>query len=170
MCYNGLGDIKMVLEIVERLKEKKLTIAAMESCTGGGLANALTNIEGASDVISFSAVTYSNAYKVKMGVNSKTIDKYSVYSFEVSDEMSFNISNFAGSDIGVGITGKLNRADKNNLYGKDNIVYISVYDRKTKKYYHKMVEATRASRALNKDLVIENVCEVIDEVLNNLET
>ena len=58
----------------------------MESCTGGGMANAITNIAGSSDVLKFSAVTYSNEFKIKMGVNKSTIDKFSVYSMEVARE------------------------------------------------------------------------------------
>ncbi len=67
-------------EIIEILTERNETIATMESCTGGGVANAITNIEGSSNVLKFSAVTYSNEYKIKMGVDSKVIDEYSVYS------------------------------------------------------------------------------------------
>ena len=66
----------------------------MESCTGGGVANAITNCEGASEILKFSAVTYSNEYKIKMGVSSEVIDKYTVYSMETADEMSKNITKF----------------------------------------------------------------------------
>ena len=71
-------------EVVKILTEKHKTIATMESCTGGGVVNAITNIEGASEVLKFSAVTYSNEYKIKMGVDSQIIDKYSFYSMETS--------------------------------------------------------------------------------------
>lgn len=152
-------------EIVKVLTEKKLTISAMESCTGGGFSNALTNIEGASDVTKFSAVTYANEYKVKMGVNKDVIDKYSVYSFEVADEMSRNISKFSNADIGVGITGKLNRVDKNNPFGKDNVVFVSVYEKKNDKYYHSLVEAIESSRDKNKKLVIDEVAKILTEIL-----
>ena len=69
-------------EVIELLKKKGLTISTMESCTGGGVVNALTNVPGASEVLQFSAVTYSNEYKVKMGVSKEIIDKYSVYGFK----------------------------------------------------------------------------------------
>jgi nicotinamide mononucleotide (NMN) deamidase PncC len=55
-------------EIVSILNDRNETIATMESCTGGGVANQITNIEGASNVLKFSAVTYSNEYMIKMGV------------------------------------------------------------------------------------------------------
>ena len=98
----------------------------MESCTGGALVNEITNIEGASNVLKYSAVTYSNEFKIKMGVSEETIDKYSVYSLEVARKMSKQISLFADSNYGVGITGKLSRPDENNLYGDDNTVFVSI--------------------------------------------
>ena len=66
-------------QIINLLKEKNKTISTMESCTGGGVANAITNIEGASEVLRFCAVTYSNEYKIKMGVSEEVINTYSVY-------------------------------------------------------------------------------------------
>ncbi len=165
MGYNNVGDIMKIKDLVLKLIDKEKTISSMESCTGGGFANEITNIEGASDILKFSAVTYSNEYKIKMGVSKELIDKYSVYSFEVSDSMALNISEFTNSDFGVGITGKLNRVDKNNPYGEDNVVFVSVFDRENKKYYHRLVEAVRDSRCNNKELVIENVCDIFEELL-----
>ena len=152
-------------ELVEKLIEKKKTVATMESCTGGGVANAITNIEGASEILKFSAVTYSNEYKMKMGVSEEIIDKYSVYSEECSIEMSKNISLFAGSDYGIGITGKLNRVDINNPYGEDNVVFISIYDKENDKFYNEKLEATLGSRSENKELVINKIIEMMKDVL-----
>lgn len=148
-------------ELVQKLIDKGITISTMESCTGGGVANGITNVEGASEVLKFSAVTYSNEYKIKMGVSEEIIDKYSVYSQETANEMSKNISKFAGSDIGVGITGKLNRVDKNNPFGKDNLVFVSVYDSRDDKFYNKEIEAVLGSRKENKELVIDTIIKMI---------
>lgn len=141
-------------ELVDILKNNNKTISTMESCTGGALASSITDIEGASDVLKFSAVTYSNEYKIKMGVSSKIIDEYSVYSMETAREMARNISNFSNSDYGVGITGKLNRIDKNNLYGADNVVFISIYDRNLDYYHDLNIEVKEGSRRENKEVVI----------------
>lgn len=154
-----------IRDLVNELIDKNITIASMESCTGGGFANSITNIEGASDILKFSAVTYSNEYKIKMGVPEEIIDKYSVYSFEVSDSMALNISRFSHSDLGVGITGKLNRVDKNNPFGEDNVVFVSVFDKKKNKYYREKIEAICESRSKNKDLVITKICEMIREII-----
>ena len=153
-------------EVIKILTEKNKTIATMESCTGGGVANAITNIEGASDILKFSAVTYSNEYKIKLGVSSDTIDKYSVYSMEVAKEMALNISKFANSNYGVGITGKLNRVDKNNPYGSDNVTFVSIYDKDNDNYYDFTVKATESTRALNKEFIINKIIDKLLEVIN----
>ena len=63
--------------IIDKLYKKGKYISTMESCTGGGLVNTLTSIEGASNVLKYSAVTYSNEFKIKMGVDKKVIEKKS---------------------------------------------------------------------------------------------
>lgn len=151
--------------VIKILTEENKTISTMESCTGGGLANAITNIEGASEVLKFSAVTYSNLYKIKMGVSSDIIDKYSVYSIETAMEMSKNISLFTNSNYGIGITGKLNRVDINNLYGSDNIVYISIYEKENDRYYNYDIEVKKQNRKENKDIVINFIIDKLLEIL-----
>lgn len=151
--------------IVKLLIKNNKTISIMESCTGGGVANAITNIEGSSEVFKFGAITYSNEYKIKMGVSKDIIDKYSVYSMETANEMSKNISLFTNSNYGIGITGKLNRIDKYNPYGKDNIVYISIYDSDNDKYYNSIVEATCIGRIENKELIINKIIMMMENIL-----
>lgn len=149
----------IVLELIKRGE----TIATMESCTGGGVADAITCIEGASEVIKFSAVTYSNEYKIKMGVNPDIIDKYSVYSIETAHEMAFSISRFANADYGIGITGKLNRADINNNFGKDNQVFVSIYYKD--EYYDMIINVDKKTRKQNKAVIIELIIEKMGELL-----
>ena len=73
-------------KIVEILKNKNCTISFMESCTGGFLANSITNIPGASDVLKVSLVTYSTEYKEHFGVDKNIIKQYTVYSMETAKE------------------------------------------------------------------------------------
>lgn len=151
-------------DIVKKLIEKNETIATMESCTGGEIVNQITNIEGASQILKFSAVTYSNEYKIKMGVNKNIIDKYSVYSMETAREMSKNISDFANSDYGIGITGKINKSDIFNPSENDDTIYIAIYEKKNDKYYEEIIKAINGSRKENKEYiksVIEKMLLVI---------
>lgn len=143
-----------VYEVVKILTEQGKKIATMESCTGGGVANAITNIEGASEVISFSAVTYSNDFKIKMGVPKETIEKFTVYSKETARDMAKAISQFADSNFGIGITGKMNRSDKNNQVGADNIIYFSIYNRDENCYYDQTVSIDPITRKEGKEKII----------------
>ena len=152
-------------EVVKILTAKHKTIATMESCTGGGLVNAITNIEGASEVLKFSAITYSYEYKIRMGVSSKILKKYSVYSIETAMEMSTNIAKFANADYGIGITGKLNKIDKNNLIGSDNQVFVSIYDKSKDCYYTMSLELLDLPRNENKKYVVNKVVELLKKIV-----
>ncbi len=152
-------------KIVKMLKEKNKYVSTMESCTGGGLVNAITNIPGASEILKFSAVTYSNEFKIKMGVPKETIDTYSVYSMETAIDMSKKISEFTNSNYGIGITGKLNRADINNLAGDDNMVYFSIYNKDTNTNYNDSIRVSKSSREENKDEVITKIVNKFYEIL-----
>ena len=156
-------------EVVELLIRKNKKIATMESCTGGFIASSITDIEGASEILSFSAVTYSNEYKIKLGVNKKTINVYSVYSKEVAEEMAKNAANIALSDYGIGITGKINRSDKNNLYGDDNKIYYSIYDKANNKFYNFELMAINDTRFNNKMFIKDNIVTSLLKILKNGE-
>lgn len=153
-----------MMDVVNLLIEKKMTIATMESCTGGFVASSITDIDGSSSVLKFSAVTYSNEYKIKMGVSKEVIDKYSVYSINVAREMAKKISDFASSDIGVGITGKINRVDENNLFGDDNKIYYAIYDKNSDKYYEYELIAINDTRLNNKKYIMENISKNLLEI------
>ena len=152
-------------EIIEKLTKQTKTISTMESCTGGGVVNEITNIEGSSNVIKFSAVTYSNEYKIKMGVEKDIIDKYTVYSMETAISMAKAITNFTNCDYGVGITGKLNRIDEENPYGEDNQVFIAIFDKEKNKFYKETIKVEEKSRKENKQLVINKVKEILLNIL-----
>ena len=152
-------------KIVKMLKEKNKYVSTMESCTGGGLVNAITNIPGASEILKFSAVTYSNEFKIKMGVPKETIDTYSVYSMETAIDMSKKVSEFTNSNYGIGITGKLNRADINNLAGDDNMVYFSIYNKDANTNYNDSIRVSKSSREENKDEVITKIVNKFYEIL-----
>lgn len=152
-------------EIVKILTKQKKTVSTMESCTGGSLANAITNIPGASEILKFSAVTYSNEFKIKMGVPKDIIDTYSVYSIETAIEMSKKISEFTNSNYGIGITGKLNRGDPHNLSGDDNKVYFSIYNKDKNTNYNDSLKVTKETRKENKEEVIEKIIDKFYKII-----
>lgn len=157
-----LEDMRKIVRILE---SRKQTVSTMESCTGGGVANLITNVGGASDVFHFAAVTYSNEYKIKMGVPKEIIDRYTVYSQETADAMSKAISEFSNSNYGIGITGMLNVIDPANPVDAKNKIYISIYDRDQKKFYQKQVEVHEFVRYRNKNKVLRGILDLFLEVL-----
>lgn len=152
-------------EIIKILTKEGKTISTMESCTGGGLVNKITNIPGASEVLKFSAITYANEFKIKMGVSKEVIDTYSIYSMETAIEMSRKIVDFTNSNYGIGITGKLNRGDPNNIAGDINVVYFSIYSKDEDKNYNESLKVNKMSRCENKEQVIDKVIDKLYEIL-----
>lgn len=151
--------------IVNTLIEQNKTIALMESCTGGYLASSITNIENSSKVLKYSAITYSNESKIKMGVNPNIIDKYSVYSIECAKEMAYNISKYIDSNYGIGITGTLKKYDKNNNTKDNDIVYISIYNKDKDEYYDYKYKVTSKKRINNKRIIINKIIYNLEEIL-----
>jgi nicotinamide-nucleotide amidase len=81
-------------------------IATAESCTGGMVAAALTDIAGSSDVFEVGYVTYSNAAKMDLlAVRAATLSQFGAVSEEVAAEMADGAIRGAGVDLAVAITG-----------------------------------------------------------------
>lgn len=141
-------------EIIEILTKRKETISTMESCTGGMVANEITNIPGASEVFQLGIVSYSNHMKEKYGIDSKIIDQYTVYSMEVAKEMARLATVNGESDYGVGITGTLNRQDPNNPTDKMNMVYFAIYDKEEDTYIEQTMSVSSFDRVENKKMIM----------------
>ena len=94
-------------EIVGRiLTDRKLTLAIAESCTGGLVADRITNISGSSAYFERGIVAYSNQSKVELlGVPGELIQNHGTVSKEVAEAMASGIRRMAGTDIGISTTG-----------------------------------------------------------------
>ncbi len=93
-------------ELVAVLRERSLSMASAESCTGGLVAALVTGIPGASDVFWGGVVAYSNECKVRLlKVASSTIDDFGAVSRETAREMAEGALGASGADIGLAITG-----------------------------------------------------------------
>lgn len=92
--------------VLDTCRARKLKVATAESCTGGLVAGALTDIAGSSDVVDRGFVTYSNAAKHKMlGVPVATIEQFGAVSRETAEAMARGALGNADADIVVAITG-----------------------------------------------------------------
>lgn len=150
--------------LIKILKNKNQTISSMESCTGGLFASELTNIDGSSEVFKLGLITYCNEYKEYFGVSNITIEKYTVYSNEVSQEMAKAVCNIAQSDFGIGVTGQLGAKDLKNDSNKLNTVYISIYSKEKDKYYDYVIETKGENKFQKKCFVINYIKEKLYEI------
>ena len=92
--------------VVRVLRERGLHAATAESCTGGMVAERLTNVPGASEVFDYGFVTYSEAAKQKLlGVDAALIKRWNVVSGPVAVAMAFGAAQASGAELAVGITG-----------------------------------------------------------------
>lgn len=154
-------------EVVTKLIDNNLTIATMESCTGGGIANKITNISGASSVLKESYVTYCNESKIKFGVPAEIIEEYTVYSKETAIYMAKAAKKQAGSDIAIGITGQLGRMDPCNPNDKLNCAWCAVINSESEIFVN-LIHVPDEERRFQKEFVIEAVAKIIlSQVLSN---
>jgi nicotinamide-nucleotide amidase len=93
-------------QVLKVFRARGLKIATAESCTGGLVAGALTEIAGSSDVVDRGFVTYSNAAKEAMlGVTAATLKRHGAVSAETAAAMAAGALKNSEADITVAITG-----------------------------------------------------------------
>jgi nicotinamide-nucleotide amidase len=100
------GDVSLEECTVHLLAEKGLKVACAESCTGGMIANLITDVPGSSDVLIESAVTYSNAAKKwRLGVKQEILDAHGAVSRETAEAMARGSKRESDADLCVAVTG-----------------------------------------------------------------
>ncbi|MDD5093892.1 MAG: competence/damage-inducible protein A [Dehalococcoidia bacterium] len=122
----GTGDEILEKMVGDLLRRRGLTLATMESCTGGLLANLITDVPGSSDYFKGGLVAYSNEAKVAFGVDRQLIIRYGAVSSNVAEAMAVAAKTRLGASIGIGTTGV---AGPDELEGKPvGTVYIGITD------------------------------------------
>jgi nicotinamide-nucleotide amidase len=102
----GINTRSLSRTLLDLCRMKKLTIATAESCTGGLVAGALTDIPGSSDVVDRGFITYSNGAKHAMlGVTTSTLENFGAVSKETATAMAVGALEIADVDLAVAITG-----------------------------------------------------------------
>ncbi len=102
----GTGDEELEEVVGRLLTERNLTLAVAESCTGGRIADLITNVSGSSSYFERGVVAYSNRSKIELvGVPPELIDAHGAVSREVAKSMAQGIRARTGSSIGLSTTG-----------------------------------------------------------------
>ena len=98
--------LKLAAALVEELTESGKAVATAESCTGGWVAKAITDVAGSSAVFGYGIVSYSNGAKESMiGVQNQTLEDHGAVSSEVVEEMAKGTLRLSGADIAVAVSG-----------------------------------------------------------------
>jgi nicotinamide-nucleotide amidase len=93
-------------ELSELLSSLNMTLATAESCTGGLIANRITNVSGSSRYFERGVITYSNESKIDLlDVPLETIERYGAVSSETAVAMANGVRNLAKTDLGLAVTG-----------------------------------------------------------------
>ena len=102
-------DVELIAaatRVLDQCRARGFTVATAESCTGGLVSGALTEIAGSSDVVDRAFVTYSNAAKAAvLGVREETLRRFGAVSPETAREMAEGLLAAAGTSLGVSVTG-----------------------------------------------------------------
>ncbi len=102
----GLDDDELENVVVQRLTARKQTLALAESCTGGAIAQRITDVPGASEVFLGGVVSYANSAKeTLLGVNPETLRQYGAVSEAVAREMALGARKKFNSDYALAVTG-----------------------------------------------------------------
>lgn len=149
--------------VIFLLTKKSITVSAMESCTGGLVASLLTDIPGASEVFKGGLITYCNEAKLRYGVKKEIIDTHGVYSAQCAAAMAEAVSREFCTDLGIGVTGSLCTADKNNNDSVPGKVYAAVAV-KGKDTVTAVISADEPERYLCKLTVASVIADMITEL------
>ena len=104
--YAAGSDTRLEETVVKMLAMARKTIVTAESCTGGMIANRITNVSGSSEVFLNGWVAYSNESKMKqLGVRAETLKQFGAVSEEIACEMAENARARSGADYAVSATG-----------------------------------------------------------------
>jgi nicotinamide-nucleotide amidase len=97
---------KLAAAVVNDMAQAGKAVATAESCTGGWVSKALTDIPGSSAVFHYGVVSYSNGAKEHiLGVRNATIEEHGSVSEPVVEEMARGVLNLSGSDLAVAVSG-----------------------------------------------------------------
>jgi nicotinamide-nucleotide amidase len=101
----GKGDTSLSVEVGRLLRDRGMTLAVMESATGGQLANAITDVDGSSEYFSGGVVAYTRDTKARHGVSNSVMRDKGLISAETASSMAEAARTALQSDVGIGTTG-----------------------------------------------------------------
>jgi PncC family amidohydrolase len=156
------SSLSPVLSPLQRiLHKRRLTIAVAESCTGGLVAAALTDLPGSSEYFLGGVVAYANEAKVALlGVDKGTILRHGAVSRQVATQMAVGARNLFGSDLAVSVTGVAGPSTEGDK--PVGLTYIGAsYGDKTLVRRHKWNGGRASNRVASVEAAIQLATEIV---------
>lgn len=149
-------------KVVALLRDKRLTLATAESCTGGGVGHAVTAVPGSSSVYLGGVISYSNEIKMRvLGVSDEDLNSFGAVSSQTASAMAEGVQRLIGSDISVSITGIAGPAsdDTNKPVG---LVYVAV------RAFDKTVVKENLFKGDRDEVRQQSILKALEMILENL--
>lgn len=164
--YGEQKDHSLSERVGKLLLDKKKTIATAESCTGGLIANTLTDIPGSSEYVLGGIVSYSNSVKIaQLHVLESDIDEFGAVSKTVALQMAKSTALATGADIGISTTGVAG-PDGGSEEKPVGTVWIGFYS----KEQHFAVKALfTKDRLVNKQRTTIVALEIVRRILSDID-
>jgi nicotinamide-nucleotide amidase len=152
-------------KLVIGLKDKGLTVAFAESCTGGLLASEFVKAKGSSDVLKGSLVVYQPEVKMKLlGVKKETLDLYTAESQQVTNELVMGLKNSLKADISIAVTGLVGEGGSETPEKPVGTMFISfLYDGKAEEFRDVFKGNPESVRKQVVDYIFQKLQGVLDE-------
>lgn len=150
---------------ISLLKQKNLTISVAESCTGGGLGKAFTDLPGSSDYFEGGIISYSNNAKVKLlNVNKHILEKYGAVSKQTAEEMAVNCREIFDTDYSISMTG-IAGPDGGSEEKPVGTIYVCIYNGEVAEV--KNLNLSSTNRDSNREKTIEYSISMLYRILKN---
>ena len=157
---------KTVSRVVELLKQREMTIATAESCTGGLLSSLLTSVDGASSVFECGVCSYANRIKHRLlHVPQQILEQHSAVSRQTARAMLDGIYELSNADLCVSVTGYAGPqgGTKDDPVGS---IYIGFRLRDKYQIYHlNLWRSTGKGRIFNRNMAAAFVFQTAEKVL-----
>ncbi len=164
--YNAVNLDKTVTNVVKLLKQKHLTIATAESCTGGMLSACLTSVDGASAVFECGLCTYSNRIKEQLlHVPAQILNEYGAVSAQTARAMLDGIQMVSQADLCVSVTG-IAGPQGGTAEKPVGTVYVGfLYRQQPRVFLLKLWNADGSGREFNRRMTVAFVLRTIEKLL-----
>ncbi|TPE43508.1 CinA family protein [Pontibacter mangrovi] len=152
-------------ELVMSLKDKNLTVAFAESCTGGLLASEFVKAKGSSDVLKGSLVVYQPEVKQKLlGVKKETLELYTAESQQVTNELVMGLKKLLDADISIATTGLAGPGGSETEEKPVGTTFVSfLYDGKAEEFREQFKGNTESVRKQIVDYIFQKLQGVLEQ-------